>query len=237
MSADKTVLITGAAKRIGRGIALRAFQAGYRVAIHYGNSEKDARETAEQCGSAPLFRANLESVDEIRRMFREVEERCGSLYGLVNNAARFKRRDPLEMTEADWDFIHSVNLKATFFCCQQGALLMKKSGAGRIVNISSLGGLRPWAEYPHYCASKAGVIMLTKALAKAFAPGITVNSVAPGVILSSPEEPRTQDMIAATPAKRRGTVEEVAEAVLYFLNASDFITGQLVAVDGGLSLR
>ena len=233
----KTILVTGGAKRIGRGIALRVFQAGYRVAVHFGNSEKEARETAELCGDAPLFRANLESVDEIRRMFREVEERCGSIYGLVNNAARFRRRDVFEMTEADWDFIHSVNLKATFFCCQQGGLLMKKSGAGRIVNISSLGGLRPWPEYAHYCASKAGVIMLTKALAKAFAPQITVNSVAPGVILSSPEEPRTQDMIAATPAQRRGTVEEVADAVLYFLNASDFITGQVVAVDGGLSLR
>jgi len=237
MNADKTVLVTGAAKRIGRGIALRAFQAGYRVAIHYGNSEKEARKTSEQCGAAPLFRANLESVDEIRRMFREVEDRCGPLYGLVNNAARFQRRDALEITEQDWDFIHSVNLKATFFCCQQAALLMRKSETGRIVNISSLGGLRPWADHAHYCASKAGVIMLTKALAKAFAPAITVNSVAPGVILSSPEEPRTQDMIAATPAGRRGTVEEVADAVLYFLNASDFITGQLLAVDGGLSLR
>ncbi len=237
MNEDKTVLVTGAAKRIGRAIALRVFQAGYRVAIHYGTSEKEARETAEQCGGAPLFRANLESVDEIRRMFGEVEDRCGSLYGLVNNAARFKRRDALEMSEADWDFIHSVNLKATFFCCQQAALLMRKSQAGRIVNMSSLGGLRPWPEYAHYCASKAGVIMLTKALAKAFAPGITVNSVAPGVILSSAEEPRTQDMIAATPAGRRGTVEEVADAVLYFLNASDFITGQVLAVDGGLSLR
>jgi len=237
MNADKTVLVTGGAKRIGRGIALRVFQAGYRVAIHYGTSEKEARETAEQCGDASLFRANLESVDGIRRMFGEVEDRCGTLYGLVNNAARFKRRDALEMTEADWDFIHSVNLKATFFCCQQAALLMRKSQAGRIVNISSLGGLRPWPEYAHYCASKAGVIMLTKALAKAFAPGITVNSVAPGVILSSAEEPRTQDMIAATPARRRGTVEEVADAVLYFLNASDFITGQVLAVDGGLSLR
>ncbi len=237
MNADKTVLVTGAAKRIGRAIALRVFQAGYRVAIHYGTSEKEARETAEQCGGAPLFRANLESADEIRRMFREVEDRCGSLYGLVNNAARFKRRDAFEMTEEDWDFIHSVNLKATFFCCQQAALLMRKSRAGRIVNMSSLGGLRPWPEYAHYCSSKAGVIMLTKALAKAFAPGITVNSVAPGVILSSTEEPRTQDMIAATPAGRRGTVEEVADAVLYFLNASDFITGQVLAVDGGLSLR
>jgi NAD(P)-dependent dehydrogenase (short-subunit alcohol dehydrogenase family) len=237
MDTDKTVLVTGAAKRIGRGIALRLFLAGYRVAIHYSTSEREARETAEECGSAPLFRADLEKVEEIRRLFHEVEDRCGSLYGLVNNAARFRRRGALEMTEADWDYIHSVNLKATFFCCQQGALLMKKAGAGRIVNISSLGGIRPWADYAHYCSSKAGVIMLTKALAKAFAPEITVNSVAPGVILSSPDEPRVQDMIAATPAQRQGTVEEVADAVLYFLNASNFVTGQVLAVDGGLSQR
>lgn len=237
MEQPKTVLVTGAAKRIGRGIALRLFKAGYRVAIHYGGSEKEARATAEECGSAPLFQANLEEVDEIRRMFREVEERLGPIYGLVNNAARFRRRDPLELTEADWDFIHSVNLKATFFCCQQGALLMKKGGGGRIVNISSLGGIRPWEMYAHYCASKAGVIMLTRALAKAFAPEITVNSVAPGVILSSGQEPRIEEMIAATPARRSGTVEEVADAVLYFLNATNFVTGQVLAVDGGLSQR
>jgi NAD(P)-dependent dehydrogenase (short-subunit alcohol dehydrogenase family) len=233
MEQRRTVLVTGAAKRIGRGIALRLHQAGYRVAIHYGHSEKEARATAEECGSAPLFQANLENLEEIRRMFREV----GPIYGLVNNAARFRRRDPLEVTEADWDFIHNVNLKATFFCCQQAALLMKKSGEGRIVNISSLGGIRPWEMYAHYCASKAGVIMLTRALAKAFAPEITVNSVAPGVILSSGQEPRIEDMIAATPAKRSGTVEEVADAVLYFLNATNFVTGQVLAVDGGLSQR
>ena len=231
------VLITGAAKRIGRAIALRLHQSGYRVAIHYGTSEKDARATAEECGSAPIFQADLEKVADIQRMFHEVEEQLGSLYGLVNNAARFRRRDPLELTEADWDFIHSVNLKATFFCCQQGALLMKKSGAGRIVNLSSLGGIRPWDMYAHYCASKAGVIMLTRALAKAFAPEITVNSVAPGVILASDEDPRAQELIAATPAKRSGTAEEVADAVLHFLNSSNFITGQVLAVDGGLSQR
>jgi NAD(P)-dependent dehydrogenase (short-subunit alcohol dehydrogenase family) len=237
MDHAKTVLITGAAKRIGRGIALRLFREGYRVAIHYETSEKEAQATAAECGGAPLFRANLEKVDEIRRMFGEVEERLGTLYGLVNNAARFRRKDPLEITEADWDFIHSVNLKATFFCCQQGALLMKKSGTGRIVNISSLGGILAWAEYAHYCSSKAGVIMLTRVLAKALAPEITVNSVAPGVILSSGQEPRVEQMIAATPAGRMGTVDEVAEAVLYFLNASNFITGQVLAVDGGLSQR
>jgi NAD(P)-dependent dehydrogenase (short-subunit alcohol dehydrogenase family) len=234
---ERTVLITGAAKRIGRGIALRLFREGYRVAIHYSTSEKEARATAQECGDAPLFQADLESVDEIRRMFGEVEERLGSLYGLVNNAARFRRRDPVEITEADWDFIHSVNLNATFFCCQQAALLMKKSGAGRIVNISSLGGILAWADYAHYCSSKAGAIMLTRVLAKALAPEITVNSVAPGVILASGEEPRVEQMIAATPAGRMGTVEEVAEAVLYFLNATNFVTGQVLAVDGGLSQR
>ncbi|HLK19786.1 MAG TPA: SDR family oxidoreductase [Bryobacteraceae bacterium] len=237
MDYSKTILVTGAAKRIGRGIALRLFREGYRVAIHYQASENEARATAEECGNAPLFQADLTKVSDIQRMFREVEERLGSIYGLVNNAARFRRKNPLEITEADWDFIHSVNLKATFFCAQQAALLMKKSGEGRIVNISSLGGILAWAEYAHYCSSKAGVIMLTRVLAKALAPEISVNSVAPGVILSSGEEPRIQQMIAATPAGRMGTVEEVADAVLYFLNATNFITGQVMAVDGGLSQR
>ncbi len=237
MDHTKTILVTGAAKRIGRGIALRLFREGYRVAIHYQASENEARATAEECGNAPLFQADLTKVSDIQRMFREVEERLGSIYGLVNNAARFRRKNPLEITEADWDFIHSVNLKATFFCAQQAALLMKKSGEGRIVNISSLGGILAWAEYAHYCSSKAGVIMLTRVLAKALAPEISVNSVAPGVILSSGEEPRIQQMIAATPAGRMGTVEEVADAVLYFLNATNFITGQVMAVDGGLSQR
>lgn len=139
--AKKTVLVTGAAKRIGRGIAIELAKSGYRVAIHYNNSEEDARRTAEECGGAELFRANLESVEEIRGMFAEIEQRLGTIYGLVNNAARFTRFDPLDISEADWDFIHNVNLKATFFSCQAGARIMKKAGEGRIVNISSLGGL------------------------------------------------------------------------------------------------
>jgi 3-oxoacyl-[acyl-carrier protein] reductase/pteridine reductase len=229
------VLVTGAAKRIGRGIAVHLARHGFRVAIHYHTSEAEARRTAEECGGAELFRANLESVPEIRRMFRDVHERLGTLYGLVNNAARFTRFDPLEITEADWDFIHDVNLKATFFCCQEGARLMKD--AGRIVNISSLGGIRPWAEHAHYCASKAGVIMLTRALAKAFAPEITVNSVAPGVIALDDLDQEAAAMLRATPAKRPGTAEEIADAVLYFLNATNFVTGQVLAIDGGLSQR
>jgi 3-oxoacyl-[acyl-carrier protein] reductase/pteridine reductase len=207
------------------------------VAIHYGNSESEARATAAECGGAPLFQANLENVAEIERMFGDVEGRLGRLDGLVNNAARFTRIDPLEITEADWDFIHSVNLKAVFFCCQNGARLMRKSGGGRIVNISSLGGLRPWADHAHYCASKAGVIMMTRALAKAFAPEITVNSVAPGVIPFGELTAEATRMIQATPALRGGTPDEVADAVVFFLGASNFVTGQTMAVDGGLSQR
>jgi 3-oxoacyl-[acyl-carrier protein] reductase/pteridine reductase len=235
--AGKIALVTGAAKRIGRGIALRLAEAGAQVAIHYHHSEAEARATAEACGGAALFQANLESVAEIERMFAEVETRLGRLNCLVNNAARFTRFDPLAITEKDWDFIHSVNLKAVFFSCQNGARLMQKTGGGRIVNISSLGGIRPWAGHAHYCASKAGVIMLTRALAKAWAPAITVNSVAPGVIPFEDIDERGRKMIAATPAKRGGTPAEIADAVLYFLNASDFVTGQILAVDGGLSLR
>jgi len=233
----KVVLVTGAAKRIGRGIALRLAHEGARVAIHYNSSEAEARRTARECNNASLFRANLESVAEIERMFAHVGEKLGRLDGLVNNAARFTRFDPLELTEKDWDFIHDVNLKATFFCCQHGAKLMRASGGGRIVNISSLGGIRPWAEHVHYCASKAGVIMMTKALAKALAPDITVNSVAPGVIPFGDLDERAEVMVRNTPVKRPGTADEIADAVVFFLTTNSFITGELLAVDGGLNLR
>ena len=237
MLKGKTILVTGAAKRIGRDIALRLAKEGARVAIHYNGSEQQARQTAEECGGAPLFQANLESVAEIERLFSDIDTRLGRLDGLVNNAARFAKIDPLKLTEAEWDAVHSVNLKATFFCNQQAARRMLATGGGRIVNISSLGGLKPWPEHAHYCASKAGVIMLTKALAQAFAPSITMNSVAPGVIPFGDEDPRIPQFIAKTPAQRAGTADEIADAVVFFLSTNTFVTGQVIAVDGGLSLK
>jgi NAD(P)-dependent dehydrogenase (short-subunit alcohol dehydrogenase family) len=233
----RVVLVTGAAKRIGRGIALRLAREGARVAIHYHGSEAEARATAAECGNAPLFKANLERVAEIERLFAAVDARFGRIDALVNNAARFTRIPALEITEADWDFIHSVNLKATFFCCQQAARRMIARDGGRIVNLSSLGGLRPWSQHAHYCASKAGVIMLTRALAKAFAPKVTVNSVAPGVIPFGQPDDRVQRLISKTPAQRPGTADEIADAVVFFLTTSNFITGQVLAVDGGLSQK
>lgn len=236
----KVVLVTGAAKRIGRSIALRLHAEGARVLIHYSSSEADARATAAECGGAPIYRANLERVNEIASMYEEIERIEGRLDGLVNNAARFTKLDPLEVTEADWDFIHSVNLKACFFSAQHAARLMRKreGGEGRIVNISSMGAFLAWPEHVHYCASKAGVVSMTRALAKALAPSITVNSVAPGVIpFEEAKDARIVAMIAGTPVRRAGTGEEIAEAVVYFLKASNFVTGQVLQVDGGLGLR
>ena len=233
----QVILVTGAAKRIGRGIALRLAREGARVAIHYSTSEAEARATAAECGNAPLFRADLEKVGEIERLFADVHQHFGKLDGLVNNAARFTLRDPLKITETDWDFVHSVNLKATFFCCQQAARIMLPAGKGRIVNMSSLGGIRAWPEHAHYCSSKAGVIHMTRALAQAWAPKITVNSVAPGVIPFGEPDDRVKRLIAKTPAGRAGTADEIADAVVFFLTASDFITGQVLAVDGGLSQK
>jgi len=232
----KVVLVTGAAKRIGRSIGLELAREGARVAIHYSTSESEARQTAEECGGAPAFHANLESVSEIRTLFDKVAQHFGRLDGLVNNAARFTRFDPLKIEEADWDFIHSVNLKAVFFACQAAAKIMLAGEGGHIVNISSLGALKPWAHHSHYNASKAGVVMLTKSLAKAWAPKIAVNSVAPGVIPFDKTDKRIENLIKATPAGRAGEGAEIAEAVLFFLKSTTFITGQTIAVDGGLSL-
>ncbi len=238
----RVILVTGSAKRIGRGIALRLAREGARVAIHYNGSEAEARATAAECGTstfteAPIFRANLERVPEIESLFQQVERHFGRIDGLVNNAARFTTIDPLKVTEADWDYIHSVNLKATFFCNQQAGRRMIAGAGGRIVNMSSLGGLRPWRQHAHYCASKAGVIMLTRALAKGFAPKVSVNSVAPGVIPFGEPDDRIRHLISKTPACRAGTPEEIADAVVFFLTAPQFITGQVIAVDGGLSQK
>ena len=228
----KVILVTGGAKRIGRSIALQLAAEGARVVVHYNESEHEALQV-----STDVVKANLESVKEIRAMFDDIASHFGRLDALVNNAGRFTRIDPLQIEEADWDFIHSVNLKATFFCCQAAARIMLQGDGGRIVNLSSLGALRPWADHAHYCSSKAGVVMLTRALAKAWAPTISVNTVAPGVIPFDKFDERIDRFIAATPAGRAGTGDEVAEAVLFYLKSTRFITGQITAVDGGLSQR
>jgi len=233
----KVVLVTGAARRIGRAIALDLASHGAQVAVHYRSSKEEARATANEV-KGKEFQADLSDVSQITRLFDQVHQRFGRLDCLVNNAALYFKTPLLEATEQEWDRLHDANLKAVYFCTQAAARIMLPRGGGRIVNLSSMGGLRPWSGYAPYNASKAGVVHLTRSLAKELAPTITVNSVAPGVIEFSDEhEPEVQRMIDATPLRRHGTGEEIAEAVRFFLDGPEFVTGQVLAVDGGLTLK
>ena len=238
-SLEKQVaLVTGAAKRIGRSIALRLAGAGARVVVNYRHSAAEAEATVREIeaagGQALSMQADVTKAEQVRAMFAEIEKRCGRLDILVNNAGTFSPAPFGEMSEAQWDEMLDTNLKSQVLCAQAAAVLMKRQGRGRIINLSSIGGLLPWPKHTHYCVSKAGVIMLTRCLARSLAPEITVNSVAPGTI-QFPGELPDEDYIRRTPLKKTGTGNDIAEAVL-FLAQSDFITGQVLVVDGGRTL-
>jgi len=174
----------------------------------------------------------------VEAMFRTVEKRFGKIDLLVNNAGVFFPKTWDELEEADFDRVLGINLKGPFFCAQAAARMMMRQGHGNIVNISSLGGIQSWPSYMHYCASKAALISLTKTLAKALAPTIRVNSVAPGTIMF-PEEKRgkgAKKIIKAIPLAKPGTADDIARTVLFLATRSDFITGQILVVDGGKSI-
>ena len=234
----QVALVTGAAKRIGRSIALRLAADGADIIVNYLSSKADAeslvREIASSGRRAVAMRADVSRRSEVTQLFAETANKFGRLDILVNNAGAFFPAKFEDLTDEQWDRIMNVNLKSQFLCAQAAAPLMKRQGRGRIVNLSSLGGLLPWPSYTHYCVSKGGVIMLTRCLARALAPEILVNSVAPGTI-QFPGELPDEDYIRRTPVHRTGTGEDVADAVAYFA-AADFVTGQVLAVDGGRTL-
>ncbi len=231
----RVALVTGAARRIGRSIALKLAAEGADVVVNYRNSKAEAEQVAAEIGAsgrrALPWQADVTRRDAVARMFAEVERAFGRLDILVNNAGMFFPAAFEQLTEEQWDTILDTNLKSQFLCAQAAAPLLKRNGRGAIVNLSSLGGLLAWPKYTHYCVSKAGVIMLTRCLARALAPEITVNSVAPGTI-RFPGEPADEEYIRRTPLRKTGTAEDIAGAVV-FLAQSEFITGQVVVVDGG----
>jgi NAD(P)-dependent dehydrogenase (short-subunit alcohol dehydrogenase family) len=236
--ARQVALVTGAAKRIGRSIALRLAKEGADVVVNYATSKVEAEELTSEIQSvgrrAIALQADVSRRADVHRMFAAVDKEFGRLDILVNNAGMFFEAKFGELTDEQWDRIMNANLKSQFLCAQAAAPVMKRQGRGRIINLSSLGGILPWPAYTHYCVSKAGVIMLTKCLARALAPEILVNSVAPGTI-QFPGEPPDQDYIKRVPLHRTGTGEDIADAVMYFATA-DFVTGQVTPVDGGRTL-
>jgi pteridine reductase len=231
----QVALVTGAAKRIGRSIALRLAADGAAIGVNYASSKEDADALAREIAAGGLramaIQADVSKRADVERMCAAVEKEFGRLDILVNNAGAFFSAKFEELTDEQWDRILDVNLKSQFLCAQTAAPIMKRQGRGRIINISSLGGLLPWPSYTHYCVSKAGSIMLTRCLARALAPEILVNSVAPGTI-QFPGEPPDEEYIRRVPLHRTGTGEDIAGAVAYLASA-DFVTGQVLAVDGG----
>jgi len=223
--AGKVALVTGAGKRLGRAVALRLAEDGADVAVHYHESAKDAAEVVgriEELGQrAVALRAHLDVGNEL-----------GRLDLLVNSAANFLPGSVISTTEEIWDASLNTNVKAPFFCAQAAAPMLRRS-RGSIVNFADTGGLLGWPGYVSHSVSKAGVVMLTKCLAKALAPDVRVNAIAPGTITMPGDPPEwEQEFVKLAPLRKTGTPSDIADAVIYLATA-EFLTGHTLVVDGG----
>ena len=227
----KVALITGSAKRIGREIALELTRRGARIAVHYRSSEAEAKQVAE--GGA-LFQADLRSVTDIEKMFRGIEVTFGGLDILINSASVFSPSTADDATPHHWDEQMDTNAKAPFFVAQHAARLMRARGAGKIINIADVAGELIWSSYLAYSISKAALIAVNRGLAKAYAPHIQVNAIAPGPVLFPDDysDEEKQATVEKTLLKRAGSPQDIVNAVV-FLIENDYITGEMIHVDGG----
>ncbi len=235
----KVALVTGAGRRVGRAIALALAARGAAVAVHYRKSRAEAEEVANQItgvgGRAKAFKADLESVAEIEQMVGSVLSALGRLDILVNSASIFYRKPLEELTEQDWDVNLDTNLKAPFFLAKFAGPAMRRQGAGKIVNIGDWAGIRPYNNYLPYTVSKSGLIGLTRALAKALAPEVQVNCVALGPVMPPEgyDAAEVARLAEATLTKRLGSPDDVARAVVFLCEGTDFATGATWLLDGG----
>jgi 3-oxoacyl-[acyl-carrier protein] reductase len=248
----KTAIVTGSAVGVGRATALELARRGANVVINYSRSEDDAKEALAEVerldAKALLVRADVSIDSEARSLVQQAVDAFGGADVLVNNAATtaFVNFADLEgLKEDDWDRILAVNLKGPFFVTRAAAPHLKASGAGAVVNIASVAGIRAVGSSIAYAASKAGLINMTVALARVLAPEVRVNCVAPGFIdtrwlrngLGAAYEPVKKATADATPLQRVASPEDVAQVVLGLIESADFVTGQTVVVDGGTMIR
>lgn len=236
--AGRGALVTGGAVRVGRALALACAELGLDVAVHYLRSEEAAEECAALCRAtgvrAVTVGGDLGAPRGPRAVAAEAEEALGSVDVLVNSASNFIRRPFEEVTPADLEAALAVNLVAPFFLSQAVAPGMARRGFGRIVNMSDVAGLEPWPNFTAHSIAKAGLVMMTRALAQALAPHVTVNAIAPGPVLmpdgSTPEQDRRS--ADTTVLGRLGSPDDVAGALVYLLDAP-YVTGHTLVVDGG----
>lgn len=236
----KSALVTGGGRRIGREIALALARAGADVIITFKTSHDEASQTARDiqalgCGSL-LIECDVRSETSVHLAVATAAAAFGRLDLLVNNAAVFQSAALDSLSLEQWNLVFETNARGPFLVSREAIPYLRES-RGKIINMGSLGGIHAWAGHAHYCASKAALHMLTLTMAKAFAPEVSVNCVAPGWIEMNEETGEVARRFAAkTPMRRNGTATDVAEAVLFFATASDFLTGQILTVDGGLGL-
>jgi NAD(P)-dependent dehydrogenase (short-subunit alcohol dehydrogenase family) len=232
-------LVTGAAKRVGRAIARELARHGANVVVHYHTSAAEAASAVQELEAlgvqAFALRAELARTEDVTQLARDVELRTGGVAVLVNNASNYFRVPFDELTEPVWDLSLDVNLKAPFLLSWHLGRAMKARGEGRIINLADWAAERPYNDYLPYCVSKAGIICLTKALAKALAPEVQVNAVSPGPVLPPDDvgAAERQGIVRATPLKRFGTPDDVARCVRFLAEEADFSTGAVFLVDGG----
>jgi pteridine reductase len=236
---QKVALVTGAGRRVGRAIALAFAEHGASVAVHYRNSRAEAEavvaEIARNHGRAQAFRADLEHVAEIEQMVADVLAAFGRLDVLVNSASIFGPKPLDQITERDWDANLDTNLKAPFFLSKFAGAAMRRQGAGKIVNLGDWAAMRPYKDYLPYSVSKSGLIGLTKALAKELAPEVQVNCIALGMVMP-PEEyskAEVERLVSRSLTKKMGAPEDVARAVMFFCESTDYATGATLTLDGG----
>jgi NAD(P)-dependent dehydrogenase (short-subunit alcohol dehydrogenase family) len=236
----QSALVTGGARRIGRAIALTLARAGADVTITYRESAADAAQTVQEIEAlgrrAQAIHCDVRSEQAVREAVAQTVTFHQRLDILVNNAAIYETVPFDRITLEQWDDIFAINTRNPFLFARE-ALPHLRATRGRIVNLGSLGGLNPWPTHGHYCASKAALHMLSQVMAKSFAPEVAVNCVAPGWIdLGDKGAEMAAHYAAKTPMQRNGTAADIAEAVLFFAANASFVTGQLLTVDGGLSL-
>jgi pteridine reductase len=237
----RVALITGAGRRVGRALAVGLGAQGMRVAVHYHASDRGAQDTArlvlEAGGSAALFESDLTQPDAPAALIAEVVRELGALHVLVNSSAVMVRTPIGEVTPAQWDAMMALNLRAPFMLAQSAAQHLA-GVSGAIVNIADLAAFETWPAYIPHGISKAGIVYMTRALARTLAPRIRVNAIAPGAVLL-PDDWQEEDaakLRESTPLCRLGSPDDVVQAMLYLLRA-DYVTGETIIVDGGRHVR
>ncbi len=236
----RVALVTGAGKRLGRASALRLAAEGADIAVHYGKSEPEALEVVheiQKLGRRSIaIQADLTRVAEIQNLVSLTVNEFHRLDILINSAANFLETKFSQTSEATWNASLDTNLKAPFFCSQAAAPHLARSGHGVIINFADIGGLLGWTEFLPHSISKAGVILLTRTLAKELAPAVRVNAIAPGTISMPGDPPEWQsNFIKRAPLARTGTPQDITDAVLFLIRAG-FLTGQTLVLDGGRTL-